>query len=204
MTQEKIDYKKSLPLYKPGKNPEFVDVPAMNYIQVDGKGDPNTSTDFQDAIEALYSVSYTLKFMIKKGGTGVDYGVLPLEGLWWAKDMNDFITGNKDKWSWTLMVMQPEFVTVAMYEDAKKMAADRKDLPALPKLRFAKFTEGKCAQVMYTGPYNKEQDIIMALHEFIKSNGYKLTGYHHEIYMNDMRRTAPEKLKTIIRQPVKK
>lgn len=204
MTIEKVDLKKTLSFYKAKDTPEFIDIPTMNYLQVDGKGDPNTSKDFQQAIEALYSVAYTLKFMVKNGPAAIDYGVLPLEGLWWAKDPNDFLTGKKDNWSWTLMIMQPDFVTSSLYDVAKEQAAERKELPALPKLRMGRYKEGKCAQVLYTGPYDKEHDTILELHEFIKNNGYQLHGYHHEIYLNDMRRTAPEKLRTIIRQPVTK
>lgn len=201
MATTKIDLKKIVSSYKAGKKPAFMNVPTMKYLQIDGKGNPNTSRDFEQAIEALYSVAYTLKFMVKKGPTAVDYGVGPLEGLWWAKDMNDFLQGNKDNWYWTLMIMQPELVTEAMYEEAKESAAKRKDLPALSKMRFQKFAEGMCAQVLYTGPYSGEHDTILGLHGFIEGNGYKLHGYHHEIYLNDARRTAPEKLKTVIRQP---
>ncbi len=204
MTIEKVDLRKAVPAFKAAKKAGFVDVPAMNFIQVDGRGDPNTSKEFAAAIEALYPVAYTLKFMAKNGSFGIDYGVAPLEGLWWAKDMGDFLAGKKENWIWTLMIMQPDFVTEAMYKEAKEKVTAKKDLPAISKIRFAKFAEGKCAQVLYTGPYADEHDTILSLHNFIKQNGYELRGYHHEIYLNDARRTAPEKLKTIIRQPVAK
>lgn len=200
---EKIDFKKQLSYYsaKAGK-PQIVEVPTMNYLIVDGKGDPNTSTAFTEAIEALYKVSYTLKFMIKKSAKGINYGVMPLEALWWADDMNDYLLGNKDKWLWSAIIMQPEYVTEALYKEALAIAADKKDLPALSKMRFEPITEGLCAQVMYVGPYDQETETISQLHTFAKEQGYGLNSKHHEIYMNDMRKTAPEKLKTIIRQPI--
>lgn len=203
MPENKIDFKKTLPCYKAGNKPAFIDVPAMNFIQIDGKGDPNTSKAYEDAITALYPVAYALKFMVKRGPLAVDYGVAPLEGLWWADDMNDFLEGRKQNWKWTMMIMQPEMVTEEMYEEAKAAALKKNKQSAIEQLRFARFDEGRCAQVMYTGPYSGEHDTIMALHKFIKDNSCGLGGHHHEIYMNDMRRTAPEKLKTIIRQPVK-
>lgn len=202
---EKIDFKKKLSFYK-GKvgKPEMVSIPTMNYLQINGIGDPNISKDFRQAIEALYSVAYTLKFMVKKGALGIDYGVPPLEGLWWADDMNDFLSANKENWKWTAMIMQPEFITDALYREGVKAAAGKKVLPALSKMRLEKFDEGLCVQVLYIGPYSAEGPTIQSLHDFAKDNGCQLRGKHHEIYLNDQRRTAPEKLKTIIRQPVSK
>ena len=169
---------------------------------MDGKGNPNNSKEFQDAIEALYPVAYTLKFMIKKGPQQVDYGVMPLEGLWWMDDMSEFSMENKDKWKWTLMIMQPDFIDRKMVEDAIEAVAKKKAPAALSKIRFESMKEGKCAQILHIGPYDQEPANIMKLHAFIKENGYKLHGKHREIYLTDMRRTAPDKLKTIIRQPM--
>jgi len=201
---EKIDFKKELPAYKArvGK-PELLTIPAMNYLEIDGSGDPNNSVAFQQAIEALYTVAYTLKFMIKKQ-QGIDYGVLPLEALWWADDMNDFMFARKDKWKWTTMIMQPPYVTGPLFEDAVAVAGNKKELPALPGLRLAGLEEGLCVQVLYVGPYADEGPTILNLHQFAAGNGCHLGGKHHEIYLNDQRKTAPEKLKTIIRQPVLK
>ncbi|MBI5310907.1 MAG: GyrI-like domain-containing protein [Actinobacteria bacterium] len=168
---------------------------------VDGKGDPNTSVEYEAAVAALYAVSYTLKFSTKRSPSGVDYKVMPLEGLWWSHDLSDFTTGNKSDWEWTMMIMQPDFVTPEDFEQARDAATAKKDLPAAPKLRLEKFREGSAAQVMYVGPYSDEGPTIKALHEFIEESGYVLDGKHHEIYLGDPRRTAPEKLKTIIRQP---
>ncbi len=200
---EKLDHKKELKgIYSASaKKENFVDVPKMNFLMVDGMGDPNTSEDFTQAIEALFSLSYTIKFMIKKT-EGTDYAVMPLEGLWWADDMSNF-AANKDAWKWTVMVMQPDFVTLGHFEKALGEVKKKKPLPALDKVRFEAFAEGKCAQVMHIGPFSEEGPTIQRLHDFIKESGFKLSGKHHEIYLSDMRRTAPEKLKTIIRQPVK-
>ena len=202
----KIDHKKELnEIYKPSsKKVMMVDVHEMNFIMIDGKGDPNKPGEFQEAMEGIYSVSYTLKFMIKKGKDGIDYAVMPPEGLWWADDMSSFLTGNKDEWKWTLMIMQPEFVTRELFEEATAMVKKKKDPPALPRLRFAPFKEGPSAQILYLGPYADEGPTIQMLHDFIKEQGFELSGKHHEIYLSDMRRTAPEKLKTIIRQPMRK
>lgn len=202
---DKIDYKKELKeLYggKVGENVK-VNVPSMKYIMIDGKGNPNTANEFTEAIEALYPVSYTLKFMSKLG-LGKDYGVMPLEGLFWTKDMASFDANDKDSWLWTLMIMQPEMITDKMFEKAVAQVKIKKNPPALDKLRFEELTEGKSAQVMYIGPYSDEGPIIQKLHDFIKQDEGKFNGLtkkHHEIYLSDMRRTAPEKLKTIIRQP---
>lgn len=203
---KKIDLKKEyLSLYKASaKKFEIVTVPKLNYLMVDGLGDPNNSVQFQQAVEALYSVSYTLKFMVKKGEQQIDYGVMPLEGLWWTDNMNDFSMEKKADWKWTLMILQPDFISPSMVEKAKEMAGKKKELPLLNALRFETMEEGLCAQILYIGPYDDEPPTIAKLHHFIKDNGYKWHGKHREIYLNDARRTAPEKLKTIIRQPMRK
>ncbi len=202
----KIDYKKELKnLYNATtKRIEVVDVPEMNFLKVDGVGDPNTSKQYQEAVEALFTVSYTLKFMIKKGKQAVDYAVMPLEGLWWVEDMSKFTMENKDTWSWTSMIMQPKYVTEMLFKEAVEQARKKKDLAALPKLRFEPFHEGLSAQIMHIGPYANEKPTIERLHAFINENGYMFIGKHHEIYFSDSRRTKPEKLKTIIRQPISK
>lgn len=202
---KKIDYKKALrSLYAPSsKEISIIDVPAMNYVMIDGKGNPNTAKEYTEAIEALYALSYTLKFMVKKGKSGIDYGVLPLEGLWWVPNMKDFSAERKDDWLWTMMIMQPEIVTQATFNEAISVVRKKKNLPAIDKLKFELFDEGKCAQLLYLGPYSEEAPTIERLHNFIAHNKYKRTGKHHEIYLSDPRKAAPEKLKTIIRQPMK-
>lgn len=200
----KIDYKKELKyLYKPStKNIKIVEVPQMNFLMIDGQGDPNTSQAFQDAVQALYSFSYTLKFMIKKGEFGIDYGVMPLEGLWWADDMSQFSTENKGTWKWTLMIMQPEYITMDLFNEAVQQVKKKKNAVALQKVRFESFSEGKAAQIMHVGPFSEEGPTIEKIHNFIEGNGYKVSGTHHEIYLSDIRKAAPEKWKTIIRQPI--
>ena len=201
---EKIDYKKRLKhLYAPSVSKvEIVHVPLMNFLMVDGEGDPNTSKSFGDAIEALYPLSYTLKFMVKKGEMGVDYGVLPLEALWWADDMSAFSEGNKDAWKWTVMIMQPEFITSAMVEEATREVQRKKNPVSLSLVRFESFEEGKAAQILHVGQFSDEGPTIEKVHAFIESNGSRRIGKHHEIYLSDIRRSVPEKWKTIVRQPM--
>ncbi|MBT8292592.1 MAG: GyrI-like domain-containing protein [Eudoraea sp.] len=200
---KKIDYKKELKhLYKPSPSKiEFREVPEMNFLMIDGAGDPNTSLAYKVAIEALYNLSYTLKFMIKKGEVGIDYGVMPLEGLWWVDDMSKFDQNKKEDWKWTAMIMQPEIVIKEMVAIATEEVRKKKDPKALSKIRFEAFKEGKVAQTLHIGPFSEEGPTIKKVHDFISENGYKLNGKHHEIYLSDIRRAAPEKWKTIIRQP---
>ena len=202
---EKINYKKVLKhLYNASaKKPTLVDVPAMNFLMVQGTGDPNTSKSYADAIQALFSVSYTLKFMIKKGPRAIDYGVMPLEGLWWVDDMSQFRQEDKSNWKWTAMIMQPEFITQKDVAEAIEKASEKKELPAMPLMEFSSFEEGKAAQIMHIGPFSEEGPTIQELHRFIAAQGHQRDGKHHEIYLSDIRRAAPEKWRTIIRQPYK-
>ncbi|MFH1440715.1 MAG: GyrI-like domain-containing protein, partial [Candidatus Omnitrophota bacterium] len=168
-----------------------------------GEGDPAKSLRFKEAIETLYPVSYTLKFMIKKGKSKIDYAVMPLEGLWCADDMSRFNPQNKNLWKWTLMIMQPECVTKELLADAIDELKKKKDLSLVPEVRFENFCDGLSAQIMYVGPYANEGQTIKKIHDFIRNKGHELRGRHHEIYLSDPRRAKPEKLKTIIRQPIK-
>ena len=156
----------------------------------------------KDAAEALFSLSYTLKFMVKKTEE-VDYAVMPLEGLWWVDDMSKFSVKNKDEWKWRSMIMQPEQVTEDSVAKAIEELKKKKRLPALAKIRFEGFHEGKSAQIMYIGPFSDEGPTIQNIHEFIRKKEGTLEGKHHEIYLGDPRRVAPEKMKTILRQPMK-
>ena len=200
----KVDLKRKLRhLYNPSpKQVEIVDVPAMNYSMIDGVGNPNTSAAYKDAVSALYSLAYTVKFMLKKAEYGVDFTVMALEGLWWADDMSQFSVERKDDWRWTMMILQPEFVTAGHVSQGKEEAARKKDLPALAQVRFESFNEGLCAQIMHLGPYAIEAPTVEKLHQFIADGGYTRRGKHHEIYLSDPTKTAPERLKTIIRQPI--
>ncbi len=199
----KIDYKKELKqLYQPSaREVSVVDVPEMNFLMIDGAGDPNTTPFFQEATEALFAVAYHLKFMVKKGAKPVDYGVMPLEGLWWAEDMTRFSADKKEDWQWTLLMMQPEYVTAALYAEAVEQVECKKNPTALPLMRFAAYVEGQAAQIMHVGPFTTEGPTIARLHDFIAARGGTFSGKHHEIYLSDIRRAAPEKWKTVVRQP---
>lgn len=201
----KTDYKKELSDFYGGKVGQFavVNVPPMNYLMVDGHGNPNTSPEYADAIQALYPVAYALKFICKKE-LSQDYSVMPLEGLWWTEDMASFLTTSKDDWLWTAMIMQPSIVTKELFERACQQVADKKAPKGLDRLRFETYAEGRAAQVMYVGPYADEGPTIKQLHAFIAEQGGTLSAtnkHHHEIYLGDPRRTDPTMLKTIIRQP---
>jgi hypothetical protein len=200
---KKIDFKKELKyLYQPSaKEVVQVNVPAMNFLMIAGQGDPNTSRSYQEAVEALFSVAYAIKFKVKKT-LAIDFGVLPLEGLWWADDMAKFSVEDKSAWKWTMMIMQPEFVNAAMMRETIVEVKKKKDLPALALLRCAPFNEGKCAQILHVGPFSAEGPTVARVHAFIASVG-KLSGKHHEIYLSDIRKADPSKWKTIIRQPLR-
>jgi hypothetical protein len=200
---KKIDLKKELKsLYLPSaKAVALVEVPTMNYLMIDGAGDPNTSKAYAEAIETLYAVAYAVKFSVRKSQE-IDYGVLPLESLWWADDMAAFTTGDRAKWQWTAMIMQPSFVTAKIVAEAVADVKKKKNPAALGKLRFASLAEGTCAQTLHVGPFSEEGPTIERVHEFICARGATLTGKHHEIYLSDLRKAAPEKWKTVVRQPL--
>jgi hypothetical protein len=200
---EKIDFKKKLKhLYQPSaKEVVLVDVPPMNYLMVDGVGDPNTSKAYSDAVETLFAISYAVKFMVKKSSLAIDYGVMPLEGLWWADDMSKFSTKDKSSWKWTMMIMQPDFVTREMIDNAVVDLKKKKKLSEITTVRFEALSEGKCAQILHVGPFSEEGPTVEKVHQFIDSRG-KRTGKHHEIYLSDIRKADPAKWKTIIRQPM--
>lgn len=200
---EKIDLKKAMKhLYQPSaKEVVQVDVPTMNFLMVDGEGDPNTSQAYSDAVEVLFMVSYTVKFMIKKGASAIDYGVMPLEGLWWADDMSKFSGADKANWKWTAMIMQPSFITPETVELAIADVKAKKKPTAISKIRLESFSEGKCAQIMHIGPFSEEGSTIEKVHQFIDSKSQRI-GKHHEIYLSDIRKADPSKWKTIVRQPM--
>ncbi len=202
---EKIDFKKHFKeLYAPPKG-KFtpVEVPPLQYLMIDGIGDPDKAQSYTQAVEALFSIAYTLKFM-SKNDPGKDYAVPPLEGLWWADDMAAFVAGKRDEWRWTMMILQPDWITQGMVDTAIAKAASKKSLPALPLLRLETLEEGKCLQIMHIGSYAEEAPVLHALHhEVMPGAGMAFNGKHHEIYLSDPRKTAPAKLKTILRQPVR-
>jgi len=199
-----VDFKKELKqLYNiSGADVVIIDVPPMNFLMVDGAGNPNTTREFQEAVEILYGVSYALKSRVKKAGL-TNYVVMPLEGLWWTESMAEFDPEDKGKWKWTLMIMQPEFVTEEYFHEAASEIGKKKDIHVLSKIRYERYSEGLSAQIMHIGPYNTEGPDVAKLHNFIIENGYVFAGKHHEVYLSDPRRVKPEKIKTLIRQPIR-
>lgn len=202
----KLDLKKELrPLYQPSvREVVEVDVPRFNYLIIDGEGDPNTSPAYAEAVEALFSVSYATKFVVKKASLAIDYTVMPLEGLWWAEDMSTFSVADKSSWKWTLMIMQPEFVDPQAIQGAITAVMKRKpSASAVSRLRIESFAEGRCAQIMHLGPFSAEGPTIAKVHRFIATRS-RLAGKHHEIYLSDIRKADPSRWKTIIRQPMQR
>lgn len=177
-----------------------VTVPPIHYLMIDGTGNPNDNPTYAQAVSTLYSVSYKLKFMIKKAES-INYKVMPLEGLWWAEDMTQFNMEQRDNWLWTMMIAQPDVVTAEKIEAAATEAAKKKDLPRLDDMRFEVYEAGRAAQIMHIGPYGEEAPTIARLHDWISDNGFGLRGKHQEIYLSDPNRAKPENMKTIIRQP---
>lgn len=204
MMLEKIDYRKEWKqLYNPSaKEVAQIEVSEMRFLMIDGEGEPETTPAFHETIEALFSLSYSIKFMVKKGVLQTDYAVMPLEGLWWADDMAAFLSGDKTRWKWTLMIMQPEFVDEAMVATAIEDVRRKKALSALDCVRFESYSEGRCAQIMHIGPFSDEGPAIERMHRFIAGAGCQLAGKHHEIYLSDTRKADPSKWKTILRQPM--
>jgi hypothetical protein len=200
----KIDLKKQVESYSASRR-EFaiVTVPAMQFLMIDGHGDPNTSAAYRDALTTIYPVAYTLKFL-SKGELGRDYAVMPLEALWWAEDMESF-TGRRDKsqWDWTLLNLVPDWITAEHLEAARATVARRSGAPRLDDLRLERFDEGLSVQILHVGSYDDEAPLLDRMHnEFIPAHSLRLTGKHHEIYLSDSRRTAADRLRTILRQPV--
>jgi hypothetical protein len=200
----KLDLRKELKhLYNPSaKEPVVIDVPGMTFACIDGRGDPNAA-DFAAATGALYAFSYTIKFLVKKE-RAIDYPVMALEGLWSIEGKADFSFGDfkrREAWLWTLMIMQPDAAAPDLWPVALEQAA-RRGTPLLERLRFERFEEGRSAQIMHIGPYSAEPATVTRLHDFIHSQGLRPRGRHHEIYLGDPRRSAPEKLKTVLRHPV--
>lgn len=203
----KFDIKKEYKhLYRPSKAKfSVVEVPEFQFLMADGHGDPNTAAEYGEAVEALYAVAYKVKFASKKE-LDRDYVVPPLEGLWWAEDMEAFAAlRDKSAWDWTMMIVQPEWITPEMVQQAIEQVASQKDLAGLSRLRLEAYHEGLSVQILHIGSYDDEGPTLARMHdEYIPDNGYEMSGKHHEIYLSDPRRTAPEKLKTVLRQPVRK
>jgi len=196
------DVKKEFKLYYAPRNTdwEIVDVPPMRYLGIDGAGDPNTAKSYSDAVKALYSIAYTLRFSRSERS----FTVGPLEGLWWADDPTTFVTRKKEAWNWTMLISLPPWITDSDIESAKQSAMAKKKLPAMERVRAVSLSEGPSAQLLHIGPYDEEGPKLAQLHnEFLAKHGLEFSGTHHEIYISDPRRTKPAKLKTVLRQPVK-
>ncbi len=204
MATKKLDFRKEYPeLYNPPSTKfMIIDVPDMKFFMIDGKGDPNTSQEFKDAIATLYPLSYGVKMPFKKKHTDKDYVVPPLEGLWYMENMAEFRMDNKQSWQWTLMMRVPDFIPDSDASDAIDVVKAKKNPPSIEKIRFEHFQEAKCVQIMYVGPFDAEPPTITKMHEWAKDQGYHLRGKHHEIYLSDLRRVEAERLKTILRQPI--
>jgi hypothetical protein len=202
----KVDFKKELKeLYNPKAGVfSLVKVPKLQYLMVDGQGDPNKVVEYQEAVEALFSVSYTLKFH-SKNELGKDYVVPPLEGLWWSDNFDDFRSRRKNKWSWTMMIMVPDWLGKKEFKEAVSTVRDKKPDIKVERLRLESLNEGLSVQIMHIGSYDDETPTLLKLHdEWLPANGLKETLKHHEIYIGDPRKTPAAKLKTVLRQPVRK
>lgn len=188
-------------LWRAPDTPARLTVPPVQYLMVDGAGDPRTAPAYTDAVGTLYAVSYALRFAVKAAG-GAPWTVLPLEGLWWAPDMAEFSMDRREDWLWTMLIAQPAIVTQALVADAVATAARTGKAPSASGIRLETLDEGDAVQVMHHGPYADEAPTIAALHAWIADAGLALTGKHHEVYLSDPRKVAPERMRTILRQPV--
>ena len=200
----KVDLKQELHCYQARRGVfRVVAVPALQYLMIDGHGDPNTSPAYADALTALYPVAYALKLASKRQ-LDRDYVVMPLEALWWAPDMEVFTSArDKSRWQWTVMILTPDWITADMVASAVAAVAAKSRPAVLDQLRLETLHEGRCVQTLHLGPYDDEGAVLAQLHhDYIPAAGLRPTGRHHEIYLSDPRRVAPEKLRTILRQPV--
>lgn len=203
MDLTKVDFKREAKeLYSPPRTPVLVDVPRFQFLMVDGVGRPGHSPEFEATIGLLYTASYILKFSLKRT-MGLDWVVAPLEGLWSSGETGGFDPACPEDWRWTLMIRQPDEVGAVQFEQVRAQASRKCAPDLLGRLRLEPLMEGRCAQVMHVGPYASEQPAIEALHAFIAGQGLVPCGRHHEIYLSDPQRTAPERMKTVLRQAVR-
>ena len=199
----KVEHRKALGnLYKPTKGLITLEVPAMNFLIINGEGSPASKT-YKDAVEALFALSYHIRFALKKSEI-IDYKVMPLEGLWWVDDMSTFSTERKDEWKWRMMIMQPPEVSPQQVQVSRDLVFQKKGLDTLSQVQMEAFEEGLSVQTLHVGPFSEEGPTIERLHKYMRDQGYDFHGHHHEIYLSDIRRADPAKWKTIIRQPVQK
>lgn len=208
-----IDFmKQDKALYLPKTEPEIIHIPKMKFIMVDGKGQPEGgppehNTEFQNAFSALYGIAYSIKMSYKKGDEPAGYQnfkVAPPEGLWWMEDGKAFDMKRPEEWRWTLMLRMPEFVTPEVVAGYAEQLNQKKKTSIYSNVRLEEYEEGDVVQLMHIGPYDQEGPNIEKMLDYAKEKGYQLRGKHHELYYGDPRRTAPERLKTVLRQPVQK
>lgn len=201
----KLDLRKQFKdLYTAGAEPRLLTVPPLRYLCLDGRGDPNRSPDFAAAMQALYTLAYGLKFAAKKQNSTLDFTVMALESLWWVEDMDTFSLERREDWLWRAVILQPDIITPALLDGVRSDALKKKPelAAALNKTQLITIEEGLCAQIMHIGPYSTEAPTVATLHAFIDAQGLRKAGKHHEIYLSDPRRSEPERMQTIIRQPV--
>lgn len=199
----KLDFRRELgDLYDARDEPALIEVPPIRFLMVDGHGDPNGSRPFRQAVEALNAVAYALKFRVRALPEGVDFDVMPLEGLWWIPNARVWDFDDKSDWDWTLMLAQPDIVTSELVAETMEAVRTRRKMAALERVRFERFEEGTCAQLVHRGPFSAERPSLERLYDFVRRQGSMPVGKHHEIYLTDPQRTAPERMRTIIRQPI--
>lgn len=201
----KLNFKRTLDSYRASRGQfRVLEVPPLQYLMVEGHGDPNVVPEYADALATLYPMAYQLKFASKRA-LGRDYVVPPLEGLWWADDPTAFTSArDKSRWNWTMMILTPDWVTREMFDEAASSVAAGDSLaPSIHRLRLATLVEGACVQTLHVGSYDDEAPVLAQLHDgFLPGAGLRPVGKHHEIYLSDPRRVVPERLRTILRQPV--
>jgi len=199
----KYDFRRELgDLYAAADHPVMVDVPPLSFLMIDGHGDPNASPTFEEGVKALYAVTYAIKFRMRSMPEGIDAAIMPLEGLWWIPEARVWDFGDKSDWDWTLMVAEPDLVTPALVAETIERVRTERGLPALQRMRFESLAEGRAAQILHRGPFSAERPTLERLYDFIRDEGSVPVGKHHEIYLRDPQRTAPARMRTIIRQPV--
>lgn len=201
----KLDLRKQhKDLYQAGSEPRLLTVPPLLYLCLDGRGNPNRSPDFAAAMQALYALAYGLKFAARKQNPSLDFAVMTLEALWWTEDMDAFSLDARDQWLWRAVILQPDYISAELLEPVRAEAVKKKpeNAAALNNARLETIDEGLCAQVLHDGPYSTEKTTVAALHDFIASQGLRNAGRHHEIYLSDLSRQTPDRMQTIIRQPV--
>lgn len=203
MTLAKLDLKGDLrPLYAAGVTPRFVDIPCLPYLMLDGHGDPSTTAEYAVAVSSIYAMAYALRTAVRHQGDGVDFAIMPLEALWWSAQKLPASAAGRPSWDWTLMIAVPEFVTDELVDEARPCASRKSATDAVDAVRLGTLCEGPSVQLLHIGTDSQTALATAELHDFISESGHVAAGRHHEIYLSDPNRTAPQRLKTVIRQPV--